>query len=949
MGTIDGMKSILTQSALDALCEKFHIPCTVHPELPGRNDRIRNSPTEKIGVYTRFFDFANYRIPLSQFLVDIRSKRSDTGPVCYTKPLDSLKQWNDHFFWVDAFVLPLSVPWHNNKTLRKDPHPSPSEFNVNVCNYLAANLAPFKKFPEPFLCFVGICRYYELDVNYYPTYLTDDDEGEREVREGEVPLLELTRGRVVLLPGVNDQGDANIQGVVNEGSGDAAVADEIEESDHVVPYEGDNIVADDEIQDIVADKPKGTRKKRKAASGASRSAFLLRGLLDSSTLAIEVGVMTTAIVPFVTSFVSLTPECEGGRRTDSVTGPNLQTQHLTERFIVFLDSPCHSSSNAANAEVSFVAMSLSPDPPITTTVVATTVFVDPSSVPVPRADNDPFHHTLFADSASIGEANQDIAGPSYPAGTEFSLILFFVSQDMDSETLHQTYVPKLNLHSMDYDQLLVEFHVGAAHQTCLSSEVRLRLEHDLRDKKKLEGKCSRHASLLKERNAEMASLKAQLSFKEAEAAEAVRLRGQIATVKAAEAARASELDGLKERNVALEGQVAALKSATVIKDTELASSNAQIAKLTQDLSNCQLSCDELSTGSGDSLESKKENLTIKCYVGDHCTKPLSSRLAGLDSELVSMVLYLDEEFYPRFLTTIDGRRLILSRSVKLVVMKCLQSSDYLAALGGAIGRAIDKDFPLLAQLESQKDASIVDIMGLLNLEGPAAETPEANQLQASPEIRGDAASRRLSFSNAMFPLIEPLSAENLVGEASTSRVPAMATTTALSTTFILTSSVPPISVVDYEVLGAEPSTEVPSPQRLLLMEYLVKPIRRIQDFDELKDHFLTLKNTPYPHQQYAVYNTLVNEEEPADFTSIRRIQQEDTAYLCLHFTDNHEGLKSYTSYPGTSIHRIQSLLYMKILEDINRGRYSKKSPIRRIPHRSIRRIDQFPYTINRRP
>nr|GEV49614.1 transposase (putative), gypsy type [Tanacetum cinerariifolium] len=65
------MKSVLTQSALDALSEKFHILDTVHPELPGPNDRIRNSPTGKIGVYSRFFDFANYRIPLYQFHVDI--------------------------------------------------------------------------------------------------------------------------------------------------------------------------------------------------------------------------------------------------------------------------------------------------------------------------------------------------------------------------------------------------------------------------------------------------------------------------------------------------------------------------------------------------------------------------------------------------------------------------------------------------------------------------------------------------------------------------------------------------------------------------------------------------------------------------------------------------------------------------------------------------------------
>ncbi|GJU14139.1 hypothetical protein Tco_1136535 [Tanacetum coccineum] len=56
----------------------------------------------------------------------------------------------------------------------------------------------------------------------------------------------------------------------------------------------------------------------------------------------------------------------------------------------------------------------------------------------------------------------------------------------------------------------------------------------------------------------------------------------------------------------------------------------------------------------------------------------------------------------------------------------------------------------------------------------------------------------------------------------------------------------------------------------LIMEYLMKPIQRIQDFDELKDHCLTLKNTSHPHQRYAVYNTLVNEEEPTGLTSIRR-------------------------------------------------------------------------------
>ncbi|GJX29032.1 hypothetical protein Tco_0237111 [Tanacetum coccineum] len=80
------------------------------------------------------------------------------------------------------------------------------------------------------------------------------------------------------------------------------------------------------------------------------------------------------------------------------------------------------------------------------------------------------------------------------------------------------------------------------------------------------------------------------------------------------------------------------------------------------------------------------------------------------------------------------------------------------------------DFPLLAQLESHKDTSMSDIIDLFRLEGPAAEIPEASQLHPPPEqlmlpihrIRRDVTARRLSLSESMVPLIEPLSIENLL-------------------------------------------------------------------------------------------------------------------------------------------------------------------------------------------
>nr|GEV31946.1 putative transposase (putative), gypsy type [Tanacetum cinerariifolium] len=167
MGTIDSMTSVLTQYALDALCEKFHIPDVVHPELPGRNDMIHNSHA---GNFRRCYINSKNKGWMSF------SKRAENALVCYTRPLNSLKNWNDHFFWVDASAFPLVVLWHNNKPLRKDPHPTPAEFNANVFNYLADNPASFRKFLEPFLCFVGISRYYDLDENCYPTFWANDDQ-----------------------------------------------------------------------------------------------------------------------------------------------------------------------------------------------------------------------------------------------------------------------------------------------------------------------------------------------------------------------------------------------------------------------------------------------------------------------------------------------------------------------------------------------------------------------------------------------------------------------------------------------------------------------------------------------------------------------------------------------------------------------------------------------------
>ncbi|GKD46010.1 hypothetical protein Tco_1270655, partial [Tanacetum coccineum] len=497
------------------------------------------------------------------------------------------------FFWVDASVISSSVPWHTKKTLVRDPSPTAAEFSAEAYDFLATHPAPFRKFLEPFLCLVGLSCYYDLDDNVYPTFLTSTGEemdlfafihhadptkvriGERQIEEGQVPLLDSTVGRVIALAGEDDQAGPVVQADhddqndsienighddLNEKSGDADQEDRSKGSNHAGKDETATILVDEEIQAAAADKSKGKKKKRRATGGASssnhppkklredhgtsgniiastggNSLAAIKNLFERSTLNVEVGVAAVATVMFVTSPVTSTPEREGGGNTDSVSGPNLRTQHPSERFVISSDSSHHSSRNAADDEVASLVRSSIPPPLVMIAAVTTAVIAGVSSAPVLGVDAKlvtQVYQSAFADSTSIGVVGPDITGPSNPAGTELSVDTFYsVLGDPD---VCRSVVDQLDplglfsqLRGMDYDQLFAEFNVGAAHQTCLGAEVRMRSEHNLKERKRFERKCARQVDLLKEKDVEIANLKAQLSLKEAEATEAIRLRSQV--------------------------------------------------------------------------------------------------------------------------------------------------------------------------------------------------------------------------------------------------------------------------------------------------------------------------------------------------------------------------------------------------------------------------------------
>nr|GEY07716.1 transposase (putative), gypsy type [Tanacetum cinerariifolium] len=149
---LENAVSTISQEYLLEFTFEYGIPESLHHELPDPADPIVEFPEGKVGVYTKFFEFANFRY------MSFSKRPGKHTPQCYTKPLDSLKNWNNRFFWVDDRVFPTVVDW---RTSALKEMPSFGSYSVTD--------------PEALLCLVGLSRRYFLRDDVYPTFLYDDD------------------------------------------------------------------------------------------------------------------------------------------------------------------------------------------------------------------------------------------------------------------------------------------------------------------------------------------------------------------------------------------------------------------------------------------------------------------------------------------------------------------------------------------------------------------------------------------------------------------------------------------------------------------------------------------------------------------------------------------------------------------------------------------------------
>nr|GEU53566.1 hypothetical protein [Tanacetum cinerariifolium] len=719
MSTMRDIKSKLTRKALDALCTKYHIPACVYLTLPGPDENILQSPDGQIEM--------------------------------------------DLY----AFVC----------------HSDPTKVRIR----------------------------------------------ERDLAEREVELLKMTEGRTVSLD--------PLATTASRGSGDSIdkLFDEEDDAGQEHSVKKDDDVLDEtiarDVSDVAIEKAK-KKQKRKVTGDASGSTHPPKKLSDDYQFALpntsgkslatlcglvpdSSGIPSGVTEPLIAAFVAPMPNVGP---TDSVSGLSLRTCPPNMRYIVSSDDSHHSGSYSE--ATSFVRY-LVADASIMTVIVTTTVVTDVFAILGSKARVESKNLENIGDSASAGGANADAASISKLNKPSPSSDSFYTSQSLDTETMHRVYVPRWKVTN---DSVLEDAYVYRDLTDRLASpalfaqlQVRMRAEHTLEKNGELEDKCAKQAALLSERDTEIVHPKSILSLKEVEAAEAIRLYGQLTTMKDVDAAKDNELKDLKEKNFTLEGE------------------------------RCYLSRDELNSQAA-SLESKRDGLINQMSLLEYAFKLFSARIeatrdeqenvlrnrvAELDAQLLEMAAHLDKEFYPRFLTAISEWRWILTHGLKLVILKCLQSPEYCHALGTAIGCTVNKgiqdgprarvdhgkaerdlsvieaydpfakakyveavnalgvvDFSLLSELKYKKDASIVDLMDSLRLDGPLAEIPIAEDLQPSPEqirllvdrpkdnvvlgetslsfslqvvhsqvqrVKGEIIEKRLSLTDVMAPLADPLS------------------------------------------------------------------------------------------------------------------------------------------------------------------------------------------------
>ncbi|GJR76506.1 ribonuclease H-like domain-containing protein [Tanacetum coccineum] len=288
--------------------------------------------------------------------------------------------------------------------------------------------------------------------------------------------------------------------------------------------------------------PKRLRADYGNTSGSvigGKSPGVLNRLLLASQLIVEQGVAALPTLPFITSSVTASPLEEGGGHTDFATASALRTVGPSERFVVLSDSSHYSSVKSAGVEVDSLIRPAAPVMTATTTVTTSVSVAATTAISLTDVNKDKNVPTpsIFAVSSSSEKTDPTLSLFAGRSGSDFTAGSIRAGGDVDT-SLQEVYIPEwtmtkgfeLNdgrscanmidhftppaffktIRRMEHKQLFAEFNVSAARNLSLSSEVRMRAEYNILEKRKWRSLAEERNDLLQVKDKEIEKLKSQL-------------------------------------------------------------------------------------------------------------------------------------------------------------------------------------------------------------------------------------------------------------------------------------------------------------------------------------------------------------------------------------------------------------------------------------------------------
>ncbi|GJR36058.1 hypothetical protein Tco_1211742 [Tanacetum coccineum] len=379
-------------------------------------------------------------------------------------------------------MFPIPVSLYVGGALEKDSTPHLTARQEQIVMLLENNKAPFCRYPECFLCLVGLSPYYPFDENTYPVFERSDGTEmglldfiknadprkvqavEVQKKDDHVKLLESTSHCFISLV------------IPAAGGSSSAAAPEVSAPAEVEP---ENVVSEDAHLDLMEPDAARTGEVATTQSGKSKRKRLVK-------------------------------------QSDTLPTKQLREDHPA-LLPVLADIQAHvfiQSARTTNVPV-YTAAAIVTSAWENVDVTPTSDVAESSQLETSKGSDKSFYELPALNSA---EAKRWYV-PRWNI-TNDSLL----DDGFSCHTLVDRVAPPgffFTLQSMDYDQLYTEFNVGAARQICLESEVRSRVKHELELKEKLKGKYDARGRLLKEKDLEILRLKSLLAeeAKRAETAE----------------------------------------------------------------------------------------------------------------------------------------------------------------------------------------------------------------------------------------------------------------------------------------------------------------------------------------------------------------------------------------------------------------------------------------------